>query len=183
MKEFSAFLDRKYKNWAHKIGSWKYLIIWRPVVPVFPRAECLVSFLHLNSFQRVWKSAAAAAPYLILVQVDGKCQCVVDIIKIDFTYFFLLFKCKNKFQGYVCGLHYISVGQWCPNVQHGTFPSPLRIRIEYCMHFFPMFLCLACCHLGFMYIHLFFIFWKVFKNSGLLLFLPLFLFLHHNHKY
>ena len=26
MKDFSAFLDvRKYKNWAHKISSWKYL--------------------------------------------------------------------------------------------------------------------------------------------------------------
>ena len=75
-------------------------------------------------FRGYWKSAATAARYWILVEVDGKCQFVVDIFKIDFTYFFLLCKCKNKFQGHVCGLHYISVGQWCPNVQQGTFPSP-----------------------------------------------------------
>ena len=40
------------RNWAHKIFSWKYLTIWRPVVPVFPRAQS-ASFLisTLNSFQ------------------------------------------------------------------------------------------------------------------------------------
>ena len=27
---------RRYKNWAHKISSWEYLTIWRPVQPVFP---------------------------------------------------------------------------------------------------------------------------------------------------
>ena len=37
MKEFSAFLDtRRCTNWAYKISSWKYLTIWRPVLPVFP---------------------------------------------------------------------------------------------------------------------------------------------------
>ena len=37
MKDFSAFLEmRRYKNWAHKIISWEYLTIWRPVLPVFP---------------------------------------------------------------------------------------------------------------------------------------------------
>ena len=31
MKDFSAFLVvRRYKNWAHKISSWKYLTIRRP---------------------------------------------------------------------------------------------------------------------------------------------------------
>ena len=125
MKELSAFLDGKYKNWAHKIASWKYLTIWRPVVPVFPRAKS-ASFLFctVNSFQGVLKVTGYSSTYWILVEVDGKCQFVVDIIKIDFTYFFLLCKCKNKFQGHVCGLHYISVGQWCPNVQQGTLPSP-----------------------------------------------------------
>ena len=35
MKDFSAFLHmRKYKNWAHKISSLKYLTVWRPVWPV-----------------------------------------------------------------------------------------------------------------------------------------------------
>ena len=27
---------KRCKNWAHKIFSWKYLTIWRPVLPVFP---------------------------------------------------------------------------------------------------------------------------------------------------
>ena len=35
MKIFSAFLDmRKYKNWAYKISFWKYLTVWRPVLPL-----------------------------------------------------------------------------------------------------------------------------------------------------
>ena len=61
------------------MGSWNYLTIWRPVLPVFPRAHS-ASFLlsTLNSFQGCWKSAAAAAHDLILVEVDGKCQFVVD---------------------------------------------------------------------------------------------------------
>ena len=62
MKDFSAFLDmRRYKNWAHKIGSWKYLTIWRPVLPVFPRAQ-RASFLLsiLNSFQGVLKISSSA---------------------------------------------------------------------------------------------------------------------------
>ena len=46
MKDFSAFLDMgKYKNWAHKIDSWKYIIIWRP--PSFAMStEGLISALH-----------------------------------------------------------------------------------------------------------------------------------------
>ena len=37
MKDLSAFLDRRRcKNWAHKI-FWKYLTIWRRVLPVFPQ--------------------------------------------------------------------------------------------------------------------------------------------------
>ena len=82
MKDFSAFLDmRRYKNCAHKIGSWKYLTIWRPVLPVFPRAqECLISALHLELLSgSCWKSTAAAAHDLILVEVDGKCQWQVPI--------------------------------------------------------------------------------------------------------
>ena len=57
MKDFSAFLDlRRYKNWAHKISFWKYLTIWKPVLPVFSwaqRASCLPS--TLNSFQGMLK--------------------------------------------------------------------------------------------------------------------------------
>ena len=57
MKNFSAFLDiRRCKNWAHWINSWKYLTIWRPVLPVFPRAQG-ASFLlsTLNSLQGALK--------------------------------------------------------------------------------------------------------------------------------
>ena len=79
--------------WAHKISSWKYPIIWRPVPPAFSRARfslvaqacptlcnprdcipCLISALHPELlFRPCWKSAAAAEHKLILVEVDGKC--------------------------------------------------------------------------------------------------------------
>lgn len=57
IKNFYAFLDmRRYKSWAHKIDSWKYLTIWRPVLPIFPRALNASSLLStLNSFQGVSK--------------------------------------------------------------------------------------------------------------------------------
>ena len=70
----SAFLDmRRYKNWAHKISSQEYLTIWRPVLPGFPWAQS-ASFLlsTLNFFRQCWRSAAAAARELILVEGDGK---------------------------------------------------------------------------------------------------------------
>ena len=35
---------RRCKNWAPKISSWKYLTIWRPVLPV--SLEHLISVLH-----------------------------------------------------------------------------------------------------------------------------------------
>ena len=43
---FSTFLDmRRYKSWIHKIDSWKYWTIWRPVLPVSPRVHS-ASFLR-----------------------------------------------------------------------------------------------------------------------------------------
>ena len=81
-KDFSAFPNmRRYKNWAHKIGSWKRLTIWGSVFSVFPRAP------HFRSppwtpFRRCWRSAAAATHALILVEVDGRslgmCRLVVE---------------------------------------------------------------------------------------------------------
>ena len=54
MKDCSAFQDmRRYKNWAHKICSWEYLTLWRPVLPVSQSTECLVSALHPQFFQGV----------------------------------------------------------------------------------------------------------------------------------
>ena len=90
MKDFSAFLDTKiYKNWTHKVGSWKYLTIWRLVLPVSsptapppPPQAATFLFSTLNCSRGCWKSAAAAAHDLVLV-VDDKCngkgQFVVDI--------------------------------------------------------------------------------------------------------
>ena len=69
---------RRCKNWAHKIFSWKYLIIWRSVLPVFPRAQSasfLISTLW-TPFRVCWRSAAAVASDLILQGADGKCQFV-----------------------------------------------------------------------------------------------------------
>ena len=74
--DFSAFLDtRRNRNWGHKILSWKYLTIWRPVLPVFLRAQ-RASFLlsTLSSFQGVLKVTSCSS--LILAEVDGKCQCL-----------------------------------------------------------------------------------------------------------
>ena len=67
-------------NWAHKIGSWLYLTIWRPVLPVFTRAQSASFQLSiLNSFQGVLKLVPAATYDLILVEADGKYQWQVPI--------------------------------------------------------------------------------------------------------
>ena len=65
MKDFSAFLGmRRYKNWAHQISSWKYLTIWRPVLPVFPRAQSAPFLLStLNSFQGVLKISSCSSAW------------------------------------------------------------------------------------------------------------------------
>ena len=67
------------KKWAHKI-FWKYLCEGQ-FYQFFSRAEG-ASFLifTLKSFHGYWRSAAAAAHDLILVEVNYKCQFVVVII-------------------------------------------------------------------------------------------------------
>ena len=70
MKDFSAFLDmRRYKDWAYKMVSWKYLTIWRPVLPVssLPWAQS-APFLcsTLNSFPQVLKVSSCSSSCLIL---------------------------------------------------------------------------------------------------------------------
>ena len=54
---------RRYKNWAHKIGSLK-ISIWRPVLPVFPQAQN-ASFLlsTLDSFQGVLKVSSCRSTW------------------------------------------------------------------------------------------------------------------------
>ena len=73
---FSDFLDiRRCKNWAHKILSWKYLTIERPLLPVFPEHR------GPRSWSPPWaplrgccRLAAAVACVLLHVEADGKCQ-------------------------------------------------------------------------------------------------------------
>ena len=95
MKDISAFLDmRRYENWAHKIGSWKYLS---------EDLFCQLSHLpqhrgpHFCSppwtlLRGCWKSVAVAAHGLILVEVDATCQFVADR---KFNFSLLLF-CKLR---------------------------------------------------------------------------------------
>ena len=60
---FCCFSDmRRYKNWAHKISSWEYLTIWRPVQSVF--LEHRVPHFcppPWTPFGGGWRSAAAVA--------------------------------------------------------------------------------------------------------------------------
>ena len=73
MKDFSAFLDmRRYKNRAHKISSWEYITIKGPSCQL-PGAQS-ASFLLSppSSLRGCWRSAAAVAHDLILVEADGK---------------------------------------------------------------------------------------------------------------
>ena len=70
MKNFSTFLDmRRYKNWAHKISSWVYLTIWRPVLAVFLEQRVPHFFFQPSILRECWRSAVAAAHDLILLEV------------------------------------------------------------------------------------------------------------------
>ena len=56
MKDFSAFLDmQRYKNWAHKTNSWKYLsedlFCQSPPHPTHPAQSALFLLSTQNSFQ------------------------------------------------------------------------------------------------------------------------------------
>ena len=73
MKECSAFLEmRMCKNGALKTSSWKHLIIWGAVPKFSPEHRAPHSWSTLNSLWGRWKSAAAAAHDLTLVEVDNK---------------------------------------------------------------------------------------------------------------
>ena len=78
VNDFSAFLDtRRCKNWAHKI-FWKYLSE-DLFCQFFPEHRMMPHSWSQpwTPFRGCWKSAAAAAHDLILVEVDSKCQFVV----------------------------------------------------------------------------------------------------------
>ena len=62
---FSVFLDMgRYKNWANKIGSWKYLTIWKTLLSVIPQAQS-ASFLlsTLNCFRGLFKVSSCCSTW------------------------------------------------------------------------------------------------------------------------
>ena len=77
---------RRYKNWARKISSWEYLTIQRPVLPVlsWPQSASFLLFT-LNTSRRCWRSAAAVAHDLILLEKE----------------------CKQSRQGPICGWQFM----------------------------------------------------------------------------
>ena len=86
MQDFRALLGMIHKNWGPKIVSWTCLsedlfcqFFPKHIVPHFwspPWAP----------FMGCWRSAAAASRDLTPVEVDGKCQFVVDINSKIFKY-------------------------------------------------------------------------------------------------
>ena len=73
MKGFSAFLHmRRDMGWAHKISSWKYLTIRRPVLPVF-LAHKVPHSPASNPFTACQRSTAAAAQDSMPAEAEGTC--------------------------------------------------------------------------------------------------------------
>ena len=72
MKDFGAFQDiRRNKNWLIKSAPKNICLKTCPAC--FSRAQNVAFLLStLNSFKGCWRSAAAVAHDLILVEVDGK---------------------------------------------------------------------------------------------------------------
>ena len=80
LKDLNAFLDmRGQENWVHKVSSWKYLTIWRPVCQFFPkhREPHFCSPPGVPS-RGCWNPAAAAAHDSVPAEVDGKGRTAVD---------------------------------------------------------------------------------------------------------
>ena len=84
-EEFYFFLRRRRcKKWAHKMGSWKFLTIWKPgLFNLFSWSRVLLfCSLPWTPFRGCWKSSAVAAHdqslQRMMASVHGKCQFVVD---------------------------------------------------------------------------------------------------------
>ena len=72
---------RRYKNWAHKITFWKYTSedlfcrYFLPCLVLSPHPARVPHFCSsLNSSWQVLKISSFSSTYLILVEVDDKCQ-------------------------------------------------------------------------------------------------------------
>ena len=61
----------------------KYLTVWRPVLPVFPRAEYLIPDLHPELFEVVLKVNDTMASDFILAEADGEWQFFIRTTIID----------------------------------------------------------------------------------------------------
>ena len=136
MKDFSPFLDtRRYKNWPYKLDSWKYLS-----EDVFHQFFPQHRGLHFCSpawtpFRGRWKSAAAAAHYLILVEVEGKWPLQVPICgwqpniarcNTSLLYLFSIFSTTSSW--YLCQLQIGTCDKHWPetDLQQGICQLPLR---------------------------------------------------------
>ena len=72
---------RRCKNWDHKFISWKYQSE-NLFYQFFPEYRVpLIPDFHPELFSGWWRSIAATALDLILVEVDSKCQSVGDTCK------------------------------------------------------------------------------------------------------
>ena len=73
---------RRYENWAHKISSWKiseYNYLKTCPASFSLSTECIISALHPELFSEGIKGQKSAAAHdLILMEVHGKSQFVVD---------------------------------------------------------------------------------------------------------
>ena len=54
---------RRYKNWAHKISSWKYLTIWGDPAPPQPAQSASCLLFTLNSFQGMLKISSLSSTW------------------------------------------------------------------------------------------------------------------------
>ena len=64
MKGIRAFLDRRRcKNWACNISYWKYITIWRPVLPVFQSTNASSLISSLNPLQGALKVSSCSSTW------------------------------------------------------------------------------------------------------------------------
>ena len=70
-------LQNMLKQQGKKVLNFKRRVIKPKTcrLRVFPRAECLISTLHLNSIREYWRLAAVAAHDWILVEVIASAPC------------------------------------------------------------------------------------------------------------
>ena len=122
MNEVSAFLDmRRCKNWIHKIFSWKYINIWRPILPVLPEHQCLLPDRHLELFQGVLKISGCRDSWFN----PGRGRWQVPIFSWNVTVIY--------FYNYATSVQFSSVAQscltLCDPMNHSTPGLPVHHQL------------------------------------------------------